>query len=393
MATSRKFLGYSELQSRTIDLMRFPLCVLVVFIHTSTTLELSPVAWGQYPLLSEAGMCNVIELFFVDCVSQIAVPVFFVISGYLFFKNLEVWKWKNYGSKLKSRAKTVLVPYLCWVTISYLCIAGIPAISTWIESGSLGEALHSFAKHRYGIWYAYVANVDYTLYYPDWFGNAIIDYGHFYPVMWYVRNLMVAMICAPLFYGFVKLTRIYGMVVLCVFYLSNHGFISTTVFYFAMGAYLATNGLNIVEVACKISRLSVPISVVSLIALTCCGSRELSLAGFRIYPFFVISGVWSAFYIASCIVRKMRVVPNKFLAQSSFFVFALHFMKVLDGWNASLLSYSFRTVSGLFAGIPHMDLLVFFISPALTIVVCLGLFALLRRYTPRLCGVLVGNRC
>lgn len=67
---------YDLLQSKTIDWLRFPLMFMVVFIHVchQNLLDMKPsvFAYGTYFTVSQV-------------IARIAVPLFFIISGYYFF--------------------------------------------------------------------------------------------------------------------------------------------------------------------------------------------------------------------------------------------------------------------------------------------------------------------
>lgn len=69
--------GY--LQSRTVDRLRLPLTVMVVFIHSFFSY---PVGDASYIGLM---IYECVRIFFSHVVSHIAVPVFFLVSGYYFF--------------------------------------------------------------------------------------------------------------------------------------------------------------------------------------------------------------------------------------------------------------------------------------------------------------------
>ena len=73
-----------ELQSKTIDFLRFPLIVGVVLIHahiTGMTIKGNDVLRGNsFPV------CDTISYFFSEVVARMAVPLFFFISGFLFFR-------------------------------------------------------------------------------------------------------------------------------------------------------------------------------------------------------------------------------------------------------------------------------------------------------------------
>lgn len=379
-------------QSQTIDLLRFPLAVFVVFIHATSTLQLVPINEADFPLLSGTGIYNVIEISLQLTLTHIAVPTFFLISGFLFFQKLEVWNWSIYGKKLITRNKTLLLPYFCWITISYLCIAGIPAVKTLIDGGTWNEAWEAFMGKRFSLIGCYWG-IESIYQFPDWFGNEVSAYSNpIVPTLWFVRNLMVVTILSPLFYFFVRKTKICGLLLIVLCYMSNHAFDMTSVLYYATGAFLAINNKSIVTVAKRIRVPAMTIAVISLIACTYCAGR-FSLYGFRLYPVYVLSGVWSAVYMSSYLVEKKHLKPNRFLVQSCFFVYALHYMRITEELSeSSLISYSYKVMAELLLGTPHVELLQYILPPVITILICLGLFWLLQKFAPRLCALLTGNR-
>ena len=55
-----------------------------------------------------------------------AVPLFFAISGFLFFQKLETWSWPVWKQKIRSRVRTLLIPFIIFNAIcalSLLCIS------------------------------------------------------------------------------------------------------------------------------------------------------------------------------------------------------------------------------------------------------------------------------
>lgn len=66
--------------SKIIDFLRFPATVLVVLLHAYTTLQMTSAM--EMSLYTNVSSC--ISL----CLGEIGVPLFFTISGYLFFKTI-----------------------------------------------------------------------------------------------------------------------------------------------------------------------------------------------------------------------------------------------------------------------------------------------------------------
>ena len=90
--------------------------VLVVFVHVKAPGIMSNsnlAGIGLYDMLRRA-----ISL----TLAQTAVPMFFFISGYLFFNRLHDWNWSVYLGKLRKRCKTLLVPFVLWNTIAIVAL-------------------------------------------------------------------------------------------------------------------------------------------------------------------------------------------------------------------------------------------------------------------------------
>jgi fucose 4-O-acetylase-like acetyltransferase len=104
--------NYPQLQSQVIDFIRFPLIVGVLFIHNrNSNLVLDGQIIGTDNYLPIFHYCS---SFFSQVFGRISVPLFFFMSGFLFFLNVDKFNGYSYAKKLKSRAKTLLIPYLFW---------------------------------------------------------------------------------------------------------------------------------------------------------------------------------------------------------------------------------------------------------------------------------------
>lgn len=82
-----------------IDFSRFPLAVLVVFIHYIGIGDMT-ISASSFCDISSYDAYSFIRVLFSRVISQVAVPAFFLISGYLFYKRLEQWDWKIWKEKV-----------------------------------------------------------------------------------------------------------------------------------------------------------------------------------------------------------------------------------------------------------------------------------------------------
>ena len=135
------------------------LSVLVIFVH-STHFSLASLQALPHAGFFSTSFLIKIEFFFSEFLGQVAVPGFFFLSGFLFFRGLN--DVKSWGRKLKSRVFSYVLPYLLWnsaMTLLYL---------------SFGKAEWSLKSLWEGIF----------LY-------------RFNPVFWYFYQLILLSFCLP----------------------------------------------------------------------------------------------------------------------------------------------------------------------------------------------------
>ena len=109
-----------KLLSKTIDWLRFPLIVMVVFIHNPGIGDIpKSISLITDEGLSTSDFLNLTRMAFTKVIPTIAVPSFFLISGYLFFKQKEILNMHAYKEKITKRFHTLLIPYILW-NIIYL---------------------------------------------------------------------------------------------------------------------------------------------------------------------------------------------------------------------------------------------------------------------------------
>ena len=75
-----------DLESRILDALRFPLAVMVVVIHSSISKDYH---LPDYTALSGTDICVALQILFSHVISAVAVPAFFMMSGYFFFYKAE----------------------------------------------------------------------------------------------------------------------------------------------------------------------------------------------------------------------------------------------------------------------------------------------------------------
>lgn len=359
-----------ELQSKTIAFLRFPLIVGVVLIHSHikevVVNGVNLMAGADFPIYTEVS--NMLS----DVFARIAVPLFFFISGFLFFYK-STFTLSVYRDKLKKRARTILFPYLFWNLVVIVFFF-------------LGQTLIPFlfsGDNR--------LIVDYT--WTDWL-NAFwardsTDGEIGSPIayqLWFIRDLMVVMIFSPFVYGLVRYLRQYVIILLGVLWIMNWwfrlpGFSSTAFFFFSAGAFFSIHQRNFVA---DMRPLLLPSAILYGIIAVC--------------NLYFINEVWCCYIhsigiIVGCIflISCTAVCLDKgywrvsvFLAGSSFFVYAYH------GIPLALL---IKVVIRFFPPATEWAIVSLYLGSALLIIwLGVALYGLLRKCVPSFLSLITGGR-
>lgn len=375
--------------SYTIDVLRFPLALMVIFIHmVPATVSLQE---ADFPALSGQGLLNIVYIAFSRVVPYVAVPTFFLISGFLFFINFREWSWDGYKKKMKSRLRSLVIPYFLWNTavLAFIIIGKILS-----KHASVGDIWNIILEK--GGWHIYYDSHSWGQNLQNWLGDNLYYAGPIDIPLWFLRDLIFVSACAPLIYWFVKKARIFGIALLFLAYVSKvwisvPGFTIAAVFFFSLGAYLAVNGLNIVTIVKKSKYVHLPLTLI-LLCLAVYYNGDKTVIGNNIFPFFVCAGVLTAFYIASLLVEKYGVRPKKILVSSCFFIYAFHSAPFCPGCvhTMGIAKKVFHTI------IPGQSLaeewIVYLASPFLAAAICILVLMILRKISPKLALLFSGNK-
>ena len=356
-----------DILSQTIAFLRFPLIIGVILIHSKVD---KVVIKSEISLSDGYEFYNTISHLFSDIFAAVAVPLFFFISGFLFFYKTPAFTKEVYGRKLKKRVHTLLIPYLFWNFI---------VVMIFLFSEKFFPELMQFARNPIH---------DYT--FQDWlwaFWDRTDNAGGPMCIQfWFLRDLMVVMLFSPLVYWLVKKLKQYAVIVLGIcwfteFWFTLPGFGITALFFFSFGAYFSIHGINFaVKVQSYWRQTGVLYLLLSLAVLAL---REYEWCTY-LAKINILIGMFFAVSLTAHFIEKGAWRVNKFLSESSFFIYAYHGM---------FLSLIIKAVcSALHPQSDAMLLLVYFLSPAIIILAGLGAYYVLKKYLPRTTAFITGGR-
>lgn len=149
----------------------FALAISVIYIHAYNV--------EVYQLTESYGLGKILYRLedWLNRMQTACVPAFFMISGYLFFRN---YSWNKVWHKYKSRVKSLLIPYLLWCTLYFLfyfLITRIPVIATHMN---MEKVPFSFLYYLQCLW------------------------DSAYTVLWFIKSLILVIIGTPFYYAVMK---------------------------------------------------------------------------------------------------------------------------------------------------------------------------------------------
>jgi surface polysaccharide O-acyltransferase-like enzyme len=366
--------------SKIIEWLRFPLACLIVLLHAQI---LEPTF---RPNTVDSGFAYAVRVFFSEGICRVAVPSFFLISGYLFFKNLEQWDNNIWLGKMKRRFHTLFIPYILWnlLGIAYLCVS--PYFGTVTETPG---SLVSFFQERGWLRLFWDCNRIMEQWNPPAVNILGITMHNGMPAngpLWFLRDLIVINLCSPVIYVFVKHTRRLGLFVMGILFILNiwfpmEGFAVIGFLFYSVGAYFAIFSKEMVDFFRKVKWLSYVGATVLLILLVVTfgrhGSNQYILRLFQLF------GVTATFNLASDLMRKEKSLCTR-LADSSFFIYASHI--VLISAVTFLLGKLIPSTNQVMLALKYL------LSAIITIAVCEGVYQIMKRICPVFLSFICGNR-
>lgn len=344
----------SKYLSDKIKLLSFVLILIIVLLH-SQMINIS------------TGKNLYIQQYFNLGFTRIGVPMFFMISGFLFFQNandkLDTLFWKH---KILSRVKSLLIPFILWTLIG-ICfvrvVLPIPTFTSYFDNISIEKSF---------------------IY--DFFYSFINPYKVVYQ-LWFVRDLFVMVLLSPLIYIMVKRIPVIYFLLLEIFYMYFLSVINvSSIMSFSIGVLIALYYKNILYKSVD-SKTTV---VLVILWLLLCGiivylEPMLNIYQFVYFQQFIIYiGIISVWLIYD---KVYKYIPEKIFKSSiltmSFWIFLTH-EPVLTVIKKLMLKFIGNDNSSIF--------FIYMIAPIITVLFVLLIGILMRKYLKTVYSILVGGR-
>ncbi|MBC5607336.1 acyltransferase family protein [Bacteroides difficilis] len=301
----------------------------------------------------------------VGVAKGVAIPMFFAISGYLFFYGTEQNGKNAIYRKIYKRVYTLLVPYVLWniwFALIYLLLHNIPNVSNFINSDIIGTIIQQdvFKNLKMMFW----------------------DPCAFH--LWFIRNLFIAVLCTPFLYKYLKFAP-YACVIsvmMACYYFFDTEHVSFALMWFILGGFLALHND-------KFESIEIPKWVLSLGCMIFIS--YIVMIGLRVeMPRYFVFGaglisvlvVWKVIDIA----LLPKVIQCKILTTAcsyTFFIYLFHepTLNIIKKLPLSILGTS-----------PIVLFICYIFAPWIMVIVAIGVAWLLQSIVPKFYSIIVGGR-
>lgn len=327
----------------------FVFSILVIWVHAyNSELFLGRSEGAAWIYQLEHGIGNTI--------AQIAVPGFFMISAYLFYRNFTMAQlWTKWNARIRS----ILVPFIVWNALYYLgyvIASRLPFISDVVGKGVIPFHL--------------LTAVD-----------AVLHYTYNY-VFWYLYQLILLILLAPVLYTILR-ERVLGLLAVGIMALCVYRRVELpelnmdALLYYSAAAYAALHGRSYVEKWHKKTGLSGLLLIFAVTAYRFApgplGDSAFATVLFRLI---VPAALWM-------MVDEERLPEAKDWMKDNFFLYAVHF---------ALVRLINKTAAILLPTALYMPLIIYLLMPAVVVVISYPAGVCLRNYLPRIWRLLNGGR-
>ncbi|MDR7129959.1 hypothetical protein J2X69_002305 [Algoriphagus sp. 4150] len=347
-----------------LQTISFVLVVLVVFCH-ATNLTYN---FDSETVLIKKGVNWFLQTAISDGVGKIASPLFFSISGFLFFYSIQDGSMKEFFPKYIKRFNTLVLPYFLWSLYGILLYFALQSNSfskPFFTNGLISDL-------------TLIQIIDIVLLNP-------IPY-HF----WYVRDLVMLIIISPILFWLINRFGLYVLLVFLIFWiyaLNFQIFTSRALLYFSLGAYFSIKNINMNNLKFRNSYF-IPVMWLALILL----KTTLGFMDFEneflielVKQASIVAGIISVWCLYDYIfinrdVTKTRLYP---LFQYSFFLFAFH---------EPLLSIVKKLLNFLLGQSEIISFIIYVTAPLVTIFLSLLVASYMKIFVSRFYRLMTGGR-
>ncbi|WP_244400220.1 acyltransferase family protein [Porphyromonas somerae] len=347
-----------------IKVLRFPLAVLVVYIHYAPFQRVD--LWALTAV--DRPITTTLYTLFSFLVGSVAVPIFVAISGYLYFIKIgNNFSRAQYIKQSRKRVYTLAIPYLGWIAITW--IAGI--IYNLIKYDT------TFTQLLSETWQ--------NLYYILWAGPLYFPF-------YFIRDLIVLSLLAPLWHWLIKHTSWVWLVASLLLYFSPielfTGLSTRLLFYYSLGAFFGIKGYKELTISRPLGFISILVTMVAasvyIIKPVASAWHTPSLKLFEIALIVVL-----LFGLQGTDTTKPPFAWCKKMGIYSFFIYSTHQIYIINfarGFQERILTHFPAPLDDL------LNVVTYITFPQATVAILVVAYKIWAKVAPRSLSLLLGGR-
>ena len=367
---------------RVFDMLRFPLVLLIVFLHCKGTPDFDPIDWYHFGVMDGY---NFMRHYLSNVISSVSVPTFFFMSGYLFYYRSSTFTLKLYKEKIMRRIRTLLVPYLFWnilflVGILFFVVRSSECSNMWSDVIAL---LKEYGGWRV-FWDCQLMNIEIE----QPIGFIQDNSAPLLVPMWFVRDLWVVSLFSPVLWWLVKK---FGIAFVCMLggcYVFQiwpymHGLSSVSFFFFSMGILLSMYSYNIEIFFKKMGRNILVLTI--LLSLVLVYLTDIQ----NVYQPYILRGFAILACLSALYIGYLNLDCNRTwlvrISKASFVIYAAH-MVFISKYVRILLGRLMPSENVVFLSFEY------FMVPIITTCICVFIYYVVKRFFPKMMLLLNGGR-
>lgn len=351
-----------EYLSKKIKVVSFISIIMVAYIHAYNLKDRFLLPTTR--ISDSMSFTSFFQYFISNGLTRMAVPLFFAISGFLFFYNF-VPSINNFLTKYKKRFKSLFIPYILWCVLGLLFMFVVQIF--YPSSSTLTNGLIK----NYKI--------------PQYISSILLSTVSFQ--LWFLRDLFIYALLSPIIYFIVSKLSKWSLIPFIILWALNINLLfinNEGILFFVLGALIAIKGLKL-----KINKKSTINTVIFLWLIILILKTFLAYHGnplllYSMHRISVILGFISFWFGYDFYLKKLNAnIKLSYLVGYTFFIYAFHipFLTVL--MNTSLSAFGSSIVA---------ELLIYIVTPIISITVAIIIANLLKKYLKPVYCVLTGGR-
>lgn len=338
---------------------------MVVFLHSYNLI----IKINFNTKIIGSGFNKFIQEFISNGLTRIAVPIFFAISGYLFFLDIKEGTLKYFLSKYKKRVKTLLIPYVLWSMFgicSYFILQSIPISKPFFTKELIKDT-------------SFFGFLEMLLLKP-------IPYQ-----LWFIRDLIFLIFLSPILFWLIKHLTYLSFIVFFIAWFLKFDFIlfsNESLLFFTIGGFLSSQKIKVNNIVLrKYSVIFLALWILLVLCRTILVYFDYNL-GFIIICLGKISiiigilALWNMYDVFLNNGGELKY-ENYDVLQYSFFIYAFH---------EPLLTICKKILYFCLGSNEKTSLVIYLVSPIITIVTALIVGFFLKKYIPKFYYLITGGR-